>query len=402
MNAISQKIALLSANWSRWEHRLLSGGLRFADTHQRIVIRPFAPFRDLTAALSELDDWGAQGILGILENDDLAQVLAGLKRPLPIVNCALAGEHPGVIAVLGDISAFLELAVGHFRHLGLRAFGMLLADESPLLEERLVRPFLKMIRATGNPNPTLVIPVDRNTVWNPDAKVNPLPDKLAQWLRKLPKPVGIVCPQLGGGGYLIRCCKQLGLRVPEDVAVIGSDDTDLSLSSDPTLTSVVLSMDLVGHDAVRILAEMIAGHPPASSIVRLKSAELTVRESTGRRRPEICDIAGALECIQNYATRGITVEQVIRQTQRVSRVTFHRRFREATGKSPAEAIRNRQLDEVRRLLISTELPVSMISDLTGFSSSKVLARTFREAERTTPRDFRAKQQSRREHSKVRH
>ena len=394
MNVSSQKIALLSANWSRWEHRLLSGGLRFADSQQRIVIRPFAPFRDLTTTLSELDEWGAQGILGILENDDLNRVLAGLKQRLPIVNCALAGEHDGVVTVLGDISAFLDLSIGHFRQMGVRSFGMLLAEESPILEERLVRPFLKMIKASVDSKHAVVIPVDRNTVWNPDADVTPLPDKLTQWLRALPKPVGIVCPQLGGGGYLIRCCKALGLRVPEDVAVIGSDDTDLSLSSDPTLTSVVLSMDLVGFDAVRILAEMIAGNAPASSTIRLKSAELTVRESTGRRRPEICDIAGALECIQNYATRGITVEQVIRQTQRVSRVTFHRRFREATGKSPAEAIRERQLEEVRRLLIGTELPVSMISDLAGFSSSKVLARTFREAERTSPRDFRTKRQLR--------
>jgi LacI family transcriptional regulator len=401
MNFTSQKIALLSANWSRWEHRLLSGGLRFADTQQRIVIRPFAPFHDLKAAVSELDDWGAQGIVGILENDDLTRLLAALKRPLPIVNCALAGEHPGVVTVLGDITAFLELGVGHFRQLGLRSFGMLLADESPILEERLVRPFLKMVKATPNLNPALVIPVNRNTVWNPDAEVAPLPDKLTQWLRRLPKPAGIVCPQLGGGGYLIRCCKQLGLRVPEDVAVVGSDDTDLSLSSDPTLTSVVLSMDLVGHDAVRTLAEMIAGHPPESNIVRLKSAELIVRESTGRRRPEICDIAGALECIQTYATRGITVEQVIRQTQRVSRVTFHRRFREATGKSPAEAIRHRQLEEVRRLLMSTELPVSMISDLAGFSSSKVLARTFRQVERTSPREFRKKRQAYRQPTKLR-
>ena len=177
------------------------------------------------------------------------------------------------------------------------------------------------------------------------------------------------------------------------IAVVGSDETDLSLACDPTLTSVVLSMDLVGFDAVRLVSGMIRGNMPKTRIVRLKSAELTVRESTGRRRPEICDIAGALECIQNYATRGITVEQVIRQTQRVSRVTFHRRFREATGKSPAEAIRDRQLEEVRRLLAGTELPVTMISDLAGFSSAKVLARTFREVERTTPREFRAKQQS---------
>jgi LacI family transcriptional regulator len=375
--------------------------LRFADTHQRIVIRPFAPFRDLTATVTELHEWGAQGILGILENDDLKRLLAALKRPLPIVNCALAGEHAGVVTVLGDITAFLELAIGHFRQMGVRSFGMLLAEESSVLEERLARPFLKMVNASADSRLAAVIPVNRNTVWNPEANVSPLPDKLTQWLRGLPKPVGIVCPQLGAGGYLIRCCKQLGLRVPEDVAVIGSDDTDLSLSSNPTLTSVVLSMDLVGFDAVRILAEMIAGQPPVSNIIRLKSAELTVRESTGRRRPEICDIAGALECIQNYATRGITVEQVIRQTQRVSRVTFHRRFREATGKSPAEAIRDRQLEEVRRLLIGTELPVTMISDLAGFSSSKVLARTFREVEQTSPREFRARRQTHRQQTKSR-
>jgi LacI family transcriptional regulator len=385
----SVKIALLSAHWTRWEHRLLSGGLRYADTHPRIVIRPFAPFRNLDQVTKELGEWGAEGIFGILENGDLKRLVSEVK--LPIVNCALAGDYPNVVTVLGDISSFLELAIGHFRHLGLRSFAMFLTEEGTILEERLVKPFRTMVKSGHSAS--FVTPADRDTVWNPEAEVRPLPAKLANWLRSLPKPVGVVCPQLGGGGYLIRCCKALGLRVPEDVAAIGSDDTDLSLASNPTLTSVVLSMDLVGVDAVRILADMIAGKKPASSTVRLKSAQLTVRESTGRRRPEICDIAGALECIQNNATRGINVEQVMRQTQRVSRVTFHRRFREATGKSPAEAIRDRQLDEVRRLLVSTELPVAMISDLAGFSSPKVLARTFRVIEKTTPRDFRRRRRS---------
>jgi LacI family transcriptional regulator len=367
--------------------------LRFADTHSRIVIRPFAPFRDLEVALQEMEEWSAAGVFGILENGDLKRLVASSRRQLPIVNCALAGDHPGVVTVLGDFSAFLEMAIGHFRHLGLRSFAMFLAEEGPVLEERLIKPFRQLVRS-GHPGETvLVVPADRNIVWNPEAEVQPLPAQLANWLNQLPKPVGVICPQLGGGGYLIRCCKAVGLRVPEDVAVIGSDDTDLSLSSNPTLTSVVLSMDLVGFDAVRILTDMIGGRKPDSSTVRLKSAELTVRESTGLRRPEICDIAGALECIQNNATRGITVEQVIRQTQRVSRVTFHRRFREATGKSPAEAIRDRQLDEVRRLLIGTELPVTMISDLAGFSSPKVLARTFRDVEKTTPSDFRRRKRS---------
>jgi len=389
----SLKLALLSANWTRWEHRLLSGALRYADAHSRVMIRPFAPFRDLPATIRELESWGADGIFGMLEGNDLDTLLQGLERPVPIVNSVLAGERPGVVMLIGDFSTFLDASIKHFRHLGLRTFAMFLADEGAILRERLVKPFLQLIKPAQSANAAMVVPVDRDVIWNPDAKVEPLPPQLTTWLRELPKPVGVLCPQLGGGGYLIRCCKVLGLRVPEDVAVIGSDETDLSLANDPTLTSVVLSMDLVGFDGTRILVGMVGGKPPPSSLIRLNSAELTVRESTGRRRPEICDIAAALECIQTNATRGITVEQVIKQTQRVSRVTFHRRFRETTGKSPAEAIRNRQLDEVRRLLVGTELPVSMISDLAGFSSPKVLARTFREAEKTTPRDFRQKNQT---------
>jgi LacI family transcriptional regulator len=119
---------------------------------------------------------------------------------------------------------------------------------------------------------------------------------------------------------------------------------------------------------------------------------LHVRESTGARRPEICDISGALECIQQQACRGITVQEVIRQTQRISRVTFHKHFQEIVGKTPAQAIRERQLQEVRRLLTGTELPITMISDLCGFSSPKVLARSFRAAEGTTLRTYRKKRQ----------
>ncbi len=213
-------------------------------------------------------------------------------------------------------------------------------------------------------------------------------EALTEWLRNLPKPSGVLCCHMGGGGYLIRCCQALGIRVPEDIAIVGSDETDLSLATNPTLTSVLLSLETVGFEAMRLVIGMITGKPPPSSTVRLRCADLQVRESTGRRAPAICDIAGALQCIQEHACRGITVKEVIRQTQRVSRVTFHRHFLESVGKTPAQAIRERQLQEVRRLLRGTELPVTMVSELSGFSSPKVLARSFRAAENTTPRDYR--------------
>jgi AraC-like DNA-binding protein len=366
----------------------MAGALRFADTHTRAIIRGYAPATDLKATAANVESWGAEGVLCELGPEDQSVFINALPHPLPIVNHALAREHPQVMMVLADFGGFLETAIGHFRQLGLRSIGMLLLEEGPQVRELLLSPFLKLAGRPAESEPTLVLPTDREKLWDPHAPVKPVPAPLAKWLQALPKPVGILCPTLGGGGYLIRCCQALSLRVPEDVAVIGGDDTDLSLAGEPTLTSVVPALETLGFDAMRLLMDFVAGHRPPESIIRLRNMNLHVRESTGLRRPEICDIAAALQCISDNACRGITVAQVIRQTQRVSKVTFHRRFQELVGKSPAEAIRDRKLEEVRRLLSSTDLPLTMVSDLAGFSSSKVLARVFRIAQKTTPRDFR--------------
>jgi LacI family transcriptional regulator len=385
------KVAFVSAGWTTWQHRLMAGALRYADAHPRILLRGFAPALDLEATAAELESWGAQGLFGALEFEEVNRLLGALKRQLPLVNGALSTERPGVVTVLGDFSAFVETGVAHLRQLGLRSLAVLVLEEGPQVRQNLVQTFLRIAKPRDPATASLVFPADRACLWNPEAPVKPVPKRLAQWLRELPKPAGVLNCTLGGGGYIIRCCQAMGLRVPEDVAVIGSDDTDLSLASDPTLTTVLLSLETVGSEAMRLLMDMIAGRPTPSS-VRLRCADLHVRESTGRRRPEICDISGALECIQEQACRGVTVEEVIHQTQRVSRVTFHRRFREIVGKTPAQAIRERQLQEVRRLLTGTELPVSMISDLSGFSSPKVLARLFRLAEGTTLREYRKQHQ----------
>ena len=306
----------------------MAGALQYADAHPRIRIRGFAPVHDVAAAAQEMEAWGADGALGLLEYEDLKAFRGALSRPLPLVNNALAEEMPGVVALIGDFSAFVETAVNHLRQLGLRSLAILVLEEGPQVRKQLVQTFLRIARPKNHAKASLVF---RSKLWNPEARVSPVPSRLADWLRGLPKPTGILCCHLGGAGYIVRCCRQLGLRVPQDVAVVGSDDIDLSLASEPTLTSVLLNLEKVGFEGMNLLMKLISGGPRPAPTVRLRCADLYVRESTGSLRPEICDIAGALACIQGHACRGITVNEVIRQTQRVSRVTFHRHFRETIG-----------------------------------------------------------------------
>jgi DNA-binding LacI/PurR family transcriptional regulator len=69
-----------------------------------------------------------------------------------------------------------------------------------------------------------------------------------------------------------------GRRVPDDVAVVGFDDSELARSADPPLTTVRQPIELLGREMARhLLAQIEAGAPPDGVVLR---TELVVRDST--------------------------------------------------------------------------------------------------------------------------
>ena len=52
--------------------------------------------------------------------------------------------------------------------------------------------------------------------------------RMSRWLLSLPKPVAIFCIYDLRGLEVARACRQLGLRVPEDVALVGMTDDEIT------------------------------------------------------------------------------------------------------------------------------------------------------------------------------
>jgi DNA-binding LacI/PurR family transcriptional regulator len=69
-----------------------------------------------------------------------------------------------------------------------------------------------------------------------------------------------------------------GLRVPEDIAIVGYDDLRFAAESTPPLTSIRQPVDEMSLHAVRLLLEQIRGESAPRSVAL--SAQLVVREST--------------------------------------------------------------------------------------------------------------------------
>jgi LacI family transcriptional regulator len=72
-----------------------------------------------------------------------------------------------------------------------------------------------------------------------------------------------------------------GLRVPQDVSIVGFDDLPTSSFIIPPLTTVHRSIHELGEAAAEAMIDLLAGRVPAS---KLSSATLAIRESTRSAR----------------------------------------------------------------------------------------------------------------------
>ena len=83
----------------------------------------------------------------------------------------------------------------------------------------------------------------------------------------------------------MRAARDAGLRIPEDLAIIGFDDLPAASVSQPRLSTVRQPVQQFGIAAVQVLADLIAnGSTPPRRIIM--TTELIIRESCGAtRRP---------------------------------------------------------------------------------------------------------------------
>lgn len=92
---------------------------------------------------------------------------------------------------------------------------------------------------------------------------------------------GIVCGSDLMALGAIRAARQRGLRVPEQVSVIGSDDSMLVEFTDPPLTTVRQPVATMATAAAQALLDQVAGGSPAPSELFFRP-ELVVRGSSAR------------------------------------------------------------------------------------------------------------------------
>ena len=94
------------------------------------------------------------------------------------------------------------------------------------------------------------------------------------------RPTAILCFSDLIAVQTIQVAQSLGLRVPEDLSVVGFDDSRRATESRPQLTTVHQEVAAKGQEAVRALMAVMGDNPPQTAERILLPTSLVVRDST--------------------------------------------------------------------------------------------------------------------------
>ena len=215
--------------------------------------------------------------------------------------------------------------------------------------------------------------------------------KLGAWLKALPKPVAILAAMDSRAQQVIEVCSETGLRVPQDVAVLGVDNDELLCNgSIPTLSSIRRDTEACGFMAAQMLDRLMRKETRKREIMRYGVREIITRDST---QPEAVTtdpvVQRAREFIRINAGTGIGVPDIIKHLN-VSRRLAETRFRAACGHSLLDEIQNARLERVERLLKETGLPLTEICSRCGYQTDVHLRRIFKHRFGCSMRAYRKK------------
>jgi DNA-binding LacI/PurR family transcriptional regulator len=191
-----------------------------------------------------------------------------VRRKLPVVLFNAAVDQLGYPRVSTDDAAAVEEAYAHLLSLGHERIGMIVGPPDHMPTRRKLAAYRALVARAGAPD----------LVEHAIFAVEGGQAATVRMLRHDATAVICASDLLALGA--IRAARRAGLSVPEDISVVGFDDSSLMNHTDPPLTTIRQPIEALGRAAVTLLVNQIDGLTvPADEL--LFKPDLVVRGSTG-------------------------------------------------------------------------------------------------------------------------
>jgi LacI family transcriptional regulator len=320
----SPRVLMVLGTDGAWARGILRG--LTAAAHERgWVLLPYHPLADFSWVDTD------QGPLVAVVGPDLPEPIARLG-PGAIVSVTVDRSADGIASVCLDEKRIAKLALEHLAATGLRHVTTFRFDESPFALAR-ERAFIEQARAAG---------VSFAPGWGAD-DFKPLqgresPAGMTAWLRALPKPCGVFTCVDGWARPVARYAREAGLRVPEDLALIGADNDELECSMlSPPLSSVIIPWQEVGRKAATFVGRALAKQSIAGARTVVSPFAIAARRSSDALAIHDPLVAQAVTWIRDHAAQKPTVT-VLANIMGMTRPQLEQRFRRELDRTVQEEI----------------------------------------------------------------
>ncbi|KQX25013.1 MULTISPECIES: LacI family DNA-binding transcriptional regulator [unclassified Sphingomonas] len=221
---------------------------------------------------------GADGLVllgSLLPTVVRESINAGKESPVPLV---LACERfDGLLSPSVEIDnvAASRLATEHLLGQGHERIGTISGPSANTLSVDRLQGYRAALRKSQ-------IRFDRQLVVEGDFSIRSGYQAMLQLLALNPPPSAVVCANDEMAIGAQKAARELGLDMPEDLAVVGFDDIRFAQYAVPPLTTIAQPTIEIGETAMRLMIRVLTASVAPGERVVLPH-ELIVRESTGRR-----------------------------------------------------------------------------------------------------------------------
>ncbi len=367
-----RSVALLIETSNAYARGLLSGIMEYVRQHE-----PWSIYLPELARGDVPPRWRGDGIIARIETKAIARIVSRAK--LPVIDVSAARHVPSIPWIETDDEAIARLAVDHLLSRGFRHLAF--CGEARFAWSRgRAEHFQALAKAAG-----VDVHVYESSGLDPWAKEH---NALLAWVRRLPKPAGIMACYDIKAQQLLDVCRESDVPVPEEAAVIGVDNDPLLCGlTTPPLSSVIPNTRRTGYEAAALLDRLMHGEKVPAKGHFIPPIGVETRQSTDVLALADREIAAAVRFIREHACDGATISDLLRVVP-LSRRVMESRYRKATGRTPHQDLVRFRIDRVKQLLAETDHSLERIATLSGFDHPESMSVAFKRETQTTPGKFR--------------
>ncbi len=239
--------------------------------YQMLLCNTYYDFQQGRQHLERLVSRWVDGIIVMGSSMDIADIVAHFRRGLPMVLCDWQeNESPqGIPQVSVDFRLAGALAAEHLLGLGHRHIGIIVSEPEQTLR---LEGFRAVLQSAGLPLADEMIRQGHSTLESGYAAAQ-------KFLATPARPTAIFATTDWMALGAMEAILDAGLRVPQDISIVGLDDIVVSAHIRPPLTTVAVPKFQLAKEATELLFGLINEEHPYP-LSRMVEPSLIVRQST--------------------------------------------------------------------------------------------------------------------------